>query len=312
MEENKISKMVEAAKMYYQLDLSQQEIAKQLGVSRPTVSRLLQQAKAEGIVRIEIMDPEESLQRIELELAQKYKLKAVMVVPVATNDETLIKEMIGKRTAQYLHEVVTDHDIIAVTWGTTMYRVAMELQPKAIQGAQVVQLKGGVSHSQTNTYASEVLHLFGQAYQTTPHYLPLPAIVDSALVKETVETDRYIQRQLELARKANIAIFTVGGVMSDALLFRLGYFSEHDLALLAERAVGDICSRFYDQEGNIVNEELTNRTVGIPIDELKSKEQSILVAGGSTKLEAIRGAIRGGYNNVLVTDQYTAKELLKK
>ncbi|QDX93525.1 sugar-binding transcriptional regulator [Brevibacillus laterosporus] len=312
MEEKKISKMVEAARMYYQLDLSQQEIAKKLGVSRPTVSRLLQQAKAEGIVRIEIMDPDESIQRIEFELTQKYRLKSVLVVPVASNDETLIKEQIGKRTAQYLHEIIKDNDIIAVTWGTTLYRVAMELQPKAVQGAQVVQLKGGVSHSQTNTYASEVLHLFGQAYHTTPHYLPLPAIVDSALVKETLETDRYIHRQLELARKANIAIFTVGGVMSDSLLFRLGYFSERDLALLAKRAVGDICSRFYDQQGTIVNEELTNRTVGIPIEELKTKEQSILVAGGSTKLEAIKGAIRGGYNNVLVTDQFTAKELLKK
>ncbi|WP_309241920.1 sugar-binding transcriptional regulator [Brevibacillus daliensis] len=310
MEENKINKMVEAAKMYYLLDNSQQDIALKLGVSRPTVSRLLQQAKEEGIVKIEIIDPEESIQQLEAALCAKYHLKHALVAPNASWDEQIIKVRIGKRAAQFLNDTVKEYDILAVTWGTTMYQIARGLQPKPLKGVKVVQLKGGVSHSETNTYASEVLHLFGQAFQTTPHYLPLPAIVDSALVKQTIEADRYIHRQLELAEQANFAIFTTGGLMSDALLFRLGYLSKEDVRIVTKKAVGDICSRFFDRNGDIVHQELNDRTIGIQLDELRKKEYSILVAGGKTKLESMKATMNGKYSNVLVTDQLTAKELL--
>ena len=75
---------------------------------------------------------------------------------------------------------------------------------------------------------------------------------------------------------------------------------------------GDICSRYIDVEGIICSEELNQRTIGIDLEELKRKERSILVAGGIQKVDGIYGALRGGYANVLITDQFTAKYLLER
>ncbi|RSK25618.1 sugar-binding transcriptional regulator [Bacillus sp. HMF5848] len=312
MADERQSKIIEAAKLYYLLDYNQTDIAKQLGVSRPTVSRLLQLAKEQGIVQIQIHDPTEDANSLAQRLEQKFNLKKAIVTQVPQYDDHVIKTFLGEKAAGYIHEIVQDGDIIGVTWGTTIYHTAVELPNKAVKDVKVVQLKGGVSHSETNTYANENLYLFGKAFNTAPHHLPLPAIVDHVVVKQAMQADRHIHKILEMGKQANIAVYTIGPIKSESLLFRLGYFTEEDLKVIHSKAVGDICSRFFDEKGHICNANLNARTLGIELDDLKSKDYSILVAGGAHKLEGIYGALQGQYANVLVTDQYTAKFLLDK
>lgn len=300
---------IEAARLYYQSDFSQQDIAQRLGVSRPTVSRLLQFAKEQGYVKIEIVDPQEDSHILSKKLEQKYGLDTVQVCYSPLNTYEEIQKHIAKQTADYLYDNVQDKDIIGVTWGTTMFAVAKQLQPKSVRGVEVVQLKGGVSHSHVNTYAADTVNLFAEAYQTVARYLPLPVIFDNIALKRIVEEDRHISRIIELGKEANIAVFTVGTVREDALLFRLGYFTDEEQKLLKKKGVGDISSRFFDKDGNICSEEINNRTVGIDLHELRKKEKSILVAGGQSKVDAIRAALAGGYANILITDQFTAQAL---
>jgi deoxyribonucleoside regulator len=312
VDKEKISKVIEAAKLYYLLDYNQNEIAKMLGVSRPTVSRLLQQAKSDGIVQINIMDPTEDVENLGKQLEKRFNLKKAVVASIPQYDDHIIKNYLGEKAAAYLDVIVKDDDIIGVTWGTTIYHVATELKQKFVKNVKVVQLKGGVSYAETNTYASEILYLFGKAYNTAPHNLPLPAIVDHVVVKQAMEADRHIRKILELGKQANIALFTMGPIKTDSLLFQLGYFTESDLESLYGKAVGDICSRFFDKNGEICNESLNERTLGVNLDELRKKEYSILVAGGPNKIDGIYGALKGKYANVLITDQFTAKFLLDK
>ncbi|WP_139892050.1 sugar-binding transcriptional regulator [Bacillus sp. D386] len=312
MEADKKSKVIEAAKLYYLLDYTQNEIAKKLGVSRPTVSRMLQKAKREGIVQIKIDDMEENLENLEVKLEEKYKLKKAVVTPVPQYEDHTIKTSIGLKAAEYLDTIVKDDDIIGVTWGTTLYHVAVELKKKAVNNVKIVQLKGGISHSETHTYVSEILYLFGKAFRTTPLHLPLPAIVDQVVVKQAMMADRHIKGIIETGKEANIALFTCGPVKPESLLFKLGYFTEEDLEMLYSKAVGDICSRFFDSKGNICNNSLNERTLGIDLEELKEKEYSILVAGGTQKVDSIHAALKGQFANVLITDQYTARFILDK
>ncbi|MDO7906656.1 sugar-binding transcriptional regulator [Paenibacillus sp. JX-17] len=302
---------VEASRLYYLLDYSQQEIAARLGVSRPTVSRLLQYAKDKGYVRISIVDPLEDLDALGEEIKHVYGLDMVLVCYSPLDEYKEIQKHISKKTAEYLHETVRDSDIIGVTWGTTMHAVARQLQPKQVKGVEVVQLKGGVSHSHVNTYAAETVNLFAEAFQTMARYLPLPVIFDSMELKQMVEADRHIQRIIQLGKQANIAVFTVGTVKEDALLFRLGYFNKEEQQQLQREGAGDICSRFFDAQGRIISSEINNRTVGIDLEDLRAKEKSVLVAGGQRKIEAIRAALVGKYANILVTDQFTAQALLE-
>ncbi|WP_026694521.1 sugar-binding transcriptional regulator [Peribacillus kribbensis] len=312
MENEKIGKIIEAAKLYYLLDYNQSDIAKKLGVSRPTVSRLLQNAKEKGIVQIKIVDSTLDCEKMSDQLKQKYNLKKAIVVSVPQYENHIIKNYLGEAAAAYLDEIVSDGDIVGVTWGTTLYHVGMELRQKPVKDVKVVQLKGGVSHSETNTYASEILYLFGKAFNTPPLHLPLPAIVDHVVVKRAMEADRHIKKILDIGKTANIAVFTNGGIKPESLLFQLDYFSKEEYERIRERAAGDICSRFYDSSGCICDEALNERTLGIDLDELKRKEYSILVSGGSHKIDGIFGALKGQFANVLVTDQITAQFLLDK
>jgi len=302
---------VEVARLYYQSDYSQQQIALQLGISRPTISRLLQYAKEKGYVKISIIDPFADLDKLAHQLKEKYELNDVRVVFSPKDDYVSSREYISKEAAEYLQENIKGGDIIGVSWGTTMYEVAKRLIPQNVKGVEVVQLKGGISHSEVNTYASETIALFAEAFQTVPRYLPLPVIFDNAIVKQMVEEDRHIKSTMEMGIQANVAIFTVGTVRDGALLFRLGYLNETEKKILMQKSVGDICSRFFDENGEICDVQINNRTIGISIDALKQKEKSILVAGGKLKLKAIQGALRAKSANILITDQYTAKRLLK-
>ena len=312
MNSEKIEKMVEAAKLYHLMDFSQMEVAKKLGVSRPTVSKILQQAKEEGIVEIKIMDPSENCRMLGEELEERFGLKKAIVVSVPLYEENVVKQAIGKIAANYVNSIVKDGDIIGITWGTTMYQVAMHLKHKSVRDVKIVQLKGGVSHSQKKTYASEALHLFEKAFDATLYQLPLPAIVDHVVVKQAIDADRHIRKLLTLGKEANIAIYTVGVPQTDSLLFQLGYFTDEDEKVISEHAVGDIASRFFDKDGHICNPDLNARTIGVELEDLKNKEQSILVAGGLKKVDGIRGAIKSKMSNVLITDANTAKILLNK
>lgn len=303
--------IIDAAKLYYESNYTQQEIAAKLNLSRPTVSRLLNQARELGYVQIEITNPFESKETLSLQLKHKYNIDTVHICHSPTNTEEEIKNSICENAAHYLDSIVKDNDIIGVTWGTTLKEIAIRLPDKVVQNVEIVQLNGGVSYSKIDTYAYEIIHEFTRAYRSNPRYLPLPVLFDSEAVKDLVEADRNIQKTIERGQQANIAVFTVGSVKDNARLFRLGYLDNSEQHLLQEKAVGDLCSRFFTEDGTIASEIIDNRTVGIRLDDLRKKEKSILVAGGVRKVQAIHGALIGRYANILITDQYTAKALLE-
>ncbi|TFG95552.1 MAG: MarR family transcriptional regulator, partial [Calditrichales bacterium] len=126
---NDIAILVEAARLYYQHDLSQAEIARKMGVSRPSISRLLQRAREEGIVRIEVRDPLEKGTRQETELQSKFGLKKVIIVP-ADPQPLKRKHRLGQAAVTFLESLATDNLVLGVSWGTTMQEIARQLSPK--------------------------------------------------------------------------------------------------------------------------------------------------------------------------------------
>lgn len=308
-----MQRVVKVAQMYYQLDYSQQEIAKELGISRPSVSRLLQEAKEKGVVEIKINDINETEQKNAEMIKERFGLKECLIVNAPKNDDFIIKKYLGSKAAEYLSNIVTEGDIIGLTWGTTIFEVAKNMTPQQVQNVQVVQLNGGVSHSETNTYAAEILNYLGASFNTSPYFLPLPAIVERAEIREMIMSDRHISNLLKLAERSNIALFTVGDRHEDSTFNKAGYFNEKDMQILKDKkAVGDICSRFFAIDGEICSKRLNERTIGIDLHLLGEKETSVLIAGGTKKFKSIVGALNGAYANVLITDNYTAEALAEK
>lgn len=304
--------LVEAAKLYYEHQFSQLEISKKLGVSRPTVSRLLQQARNTGIVKIEITDPSEIGTQLESTLVKKFSLKKTIVVPNDTDDIKIIKKRLGKAAILLVDQLISEGTILGVSWGTTMQQVAHQIRSRRVKDMVVVQLNGGISRAEFDTHASEIAKTIGDSYKAIPYLMPLPAIVDNAKLKKVILSDRNISRTLELGRKANIALFTIGSFGHNSVLVKADYFEPDEVnELLKSGAVGDICSRILKADGTICSDELDGRTIGIELEELKKKQYSIAVAGGKDKLAAIQAGLNGKWFNSLITDEWIATELLR-
>ena len=214
--------------MYYQLEYGQQQIAKELNISRPTVSRLLKHAKDNGFVTITISDPYNETTILESKLKEKYGLKEVRIAQSISDNYELIIDQISEEAAEFLDEFLVDGDIIGIGWGKTTLAVGQKLRSNEYKEIEVVQLKGSITHSNVSTYAHETLSLFAEAFNTTGISLPLPVIFDNKEVKEVVEGDRHIQYIMELQKKSSVAIYTVGTTRQDALLFQLGYLSDNE------------------------------------------------------------------------------------
>ena len=303
--------IVKAARLYYQYNYNQQQIAKEIGISRPGVSRILQQAREEGIVEIKINDPVQSGTELENKLKDHYHLDKVIIVPGDNLEATAITKNLGKAAAIYLDEIIENNQVLGVSWGSTMQEFKNHIAPRSVNNMTVVQLNGGVSRAEYDTHASEVTQKIGEAYNAVPYLLPLPAIVDSAVLKNTIISDRNITNTMNLARTAELAFFTIGSFGYDSVLVKSDYFTKKEVEkLLTQGAVGDICSRIINQAGEICSEELNDRTIGIGLKELKSKKYAVAVAGGQKKYSAIKAALKGKLFNVLITDSQIAKKLL--
>lgn len=308
--EEKIRQCIKIAKMYYEENLGQKAIADELNISRPTVSRQLQFAKDMGIVNITIHDPYEKSEELALLIKEKYDLNIVIIKEVSSDKNEIILNAISEAAAEFLHDNVKNNDVVGISWGKTMYQTANFMKPTNLTGVKTIQLKGGISYSNIKTNAHETLSLFAKSFNSIPRDLPVPVIFDNKQVKQLVSEDRHIKGILNMATECNVAIYTTGTVRDDALLFKLGFFSDDEEKRLKHEAVGDICSRFYNKNGKIADVWVDDRTMGVTLETLKKIPTSILVAGGKHKVDAIRGALTGGIPNVLITDSITAKQLI--
>ncbi|MDN6626616.1 MAG: RNA polymerase subunit sigma-70 [Pisciglobus halotolerans] len=308
-EDTKLKQALTVAKLYYEESLGQAAIAEKLQLSRPTISRFLQLAKEEGLVKIKVENPFVDFQDLADILSEKYEVN-IRVVPDQYQEQKNMLDRLGAYTAAYLTKIVQPTDIIGIGWGKTVHAVTSQLEKQEITGVQTVQLKGSFSFGDEKTYAYESMNELADAFNAQAQYLPLPTFFDNQTTKKLVEQDRFIKSILRLGKQANIALFTVGSVRKDALLFNLGHLDERQKTKLREEAVGDVVSRFIDSRGQLVNQELDSRTVGIELDELKKKEHSILVAGGAKKAAAVHAVLKAGYANQGIFDLVLAQNLM--
>lgn len=308
-DEEKIKQMLLISHLYYEKNMGQVEISKKIGLSRPTISRSLQTAKEMGLVKIQIENPFVDFKELEQQLSDKYKAK-ISIVPTNYKGETTALNSVGMFAAEYLSRIIKPEDIIGIGWGKTVHAVTKHIEKRNILGVQAVQLKGSVSFENERTYAYESITELAKAFNTQARYLPLPTIFDNVETKKMVGKDRFIKSILDLGRQANIAIFTVGVIGKDALLFHLGYLNDEQKKELESKAVGDIASHFIDEKGKIVSQELDDRTIGIQLEDLKKKEHSIVVASDVEKAAGVHAVLKAGYANTAVIGSSLAQNLI--
>ncbi|NLG98331.1 MAG: sugar-binding transcriptional regulator [Chloroflexi bacterium] len=307
--------MTKVARMYYVLQYKQTQIAEQLDISQATISRLLKRAQDEQIVRINISIPTGIYSEIETKLAQSYGVKEVIIVDSVDDNEDQIMRDIGSAAAYYLEQTIKPNEIIGLSsWSKTLMAMvdAMNPLPKPA-GAEVIQVLGGMGNPEVESHAVHLVRRLAVLVRGKAVFLPAPGVVSSAEMKHLYLQDQYVANAIDMFQKVTLCLVGIGSVEpSDMLASSGNVFSPEELDhLRKEGAVGDICMRFFDADGNPIKNEASERVIGMDLDQLRRVRRCVGVAGGKRKIAAIRGALRGGYINVLITDINTAKALIE-
>ncbi len=306
--------MSKVARLYYSMNLRQTQIADQLDISQASVSRLLKRAQGEQIVRIHISPPTGTFSEIETALEQAYHLKEAVVVDSVDSDEQILRD-IGAAMAYYLEQTLMPNEVIGLSsWSKTLMAMvdAMNSLGKPA-GMQVVQVLGSLGNPAVEHHAAHLVRRLAVLVQGSAVFLPAPGVAASAETRRLYLQDPYVAEATGTFKKLTLCLVGIGGVEPSEMLASSGnVFSVQELEALREKgAVGDICMRFFDEDGNPIRNGLDERVIGLTLEELRRIRRCIGVAGGRRKVAAIRGAMRGGYINVLVTDIHTARALLE-
>lgn len=305
--------LTKVATLYYRNRETQEAIAARLGLSRQTVGRYLKRAEEQGIVEIHIQSPLLFATELENRLEEAFGLaEAIVVVPPADTDEA-VKEALGEAAAAFLQRRVHNGDIIGVSWSSTLLECARHLERGLPRRVTVVQMNGSMDRSSYSTRAEYIIDRIARAFGGEAVTLVVPMLVERIDIKTSLLSDSRIVAALDMAGRANVALFGVGDVSERSSLYNAGYVDDTMLARLrAAGAVGDICGRFYDVQGRPCISEINERTLAVELETLRSKALSVAVAGTARKVDAILGALRGRYCNVLITDEEAARALITR
>lgn len=303
---------VRAAELYYDDNLTQDEIGTRLHLTRWKVGRLLAAARESGIVRIQIVHPRARRVRTEGELRARFGLRdAVVVSSAGEPDGEELRRRVAQAAADYLAALSPMPATLGVSWGRTMNDVAQCLAPGWARGIDVVQINGGLSLADGVGNAAATVTAIAQKGFGTAQVLPIPAILERPEITRGLERDRGIVGVLGRAASASAYLFSAGVASADSALVRSGYLSEAEVSrLVARGAVGDVVGRFIDARGRIVDDRLDARTIGLSLDALRAADIAIAVVAGAGKHAVARAMVERGLCTVLVTDEGTAQSLL--
>ena len=301
--------MVQAAWMYYYDDMTHQQIADKLGVSRIKVTRLLKAARARGIVEIKLTRPLPANFELRHRLESIFNLKDAIVINTLSVLDTTLNE-IARSAVEYLARTAKSGDIIGFGWSSTVSRMADYLYLLAdVKSLQIVDLVGSMLGKESpytvSQRVADVLHAPLAA-------LSLPVILPSQEIHQTILQDPNIRQTLQIGRQTDIAVVGVGDVSPHNALVGGRYLTDDELAYLRDkRAVGDVLMRFFDLHGRPIHHEVDLRIVGLVWQEITTIPLVMVVAGGPTKPAPILGILRSGICKTLVTDYQTAQAVLE-
>ena len=302
MDEQTYALATKAAWYYYMEDNTQAQIAEVMGVSRAKVIRLLEEARAQGIVQFSFRKNDSQRVSAEQLLIDRFGLKDAFVIPTPL-DSSAINQFIAQGAAHYVSDHLREDGYLNIGYGDTVSRMLGFLAKNREESLNVVSLTGGVSYYLpsvgTTAYS---MHLF---------LTPSPLVVSSRQVRDALLDEKSLQDVSTMTEYADMSVVGIGAAVEGATVLRNGILNEGELTVLKmQGAVGDVLNHFMDKDGNLIQTEIEDRVISTDLDKLRQLKNVVGVAGGKDKVTAIKAVLNGGYLNVLITDSDTAAELL--
>ena len=296
--------MNRAAWYYYMENYTQQNISDLLGVSRAKVISLLERARQNGVIQFRIRQEGDRRIQMEQKLTDRFGLKDVFTVPGAGTLANL-NESIAQAAAMYIIRRLGEDDFLNVGYGDTTSRVLNHLAMAAEKPLNVVSLTGGVSYYLPNANSN--------VFNARLHLIPSPLLLSSPDLREAMRQEPVVEEIYRMIPLSHMSVVGIGSMSDQATIVKNGIFNGNDFTVLKlQGAVGDILSHFMDKNGDLVAMDQEDRLMSTRLEDLRKLENVVGVAGGPSKLDAILAALRGGYLDVLITDEETARSLLEQ
>ena len=296
--------MAKSAWYYYVGGLTQQNIADKLGVSRIHVMKLLDTARQSGVISFRLR--EDSFRRFDIEkkMCDLFGLNDVFLAPSPAKGMEAA-ENVAYAAAMFIETSTSENDYINMGYGYTLGKVLNHLAMNVEKKLSIISLSGGVSSYLPDTKSS--------IFNARLYLMPAPLVVSSAEMAKAIIAESSVQEVMMMHKLASTTVVGIGGMNEDATVVKSGTITKNDFRLLSmQNAVGDVLCHFYDKNGDPVGEELDSRLISTSLQTLKELNNVIGVSAGRNKVDAILGALRAGYLNVLVTDEDTAEAVLAK
>ncbi len=315
MAKYEIELMVNVAQMYYNNGLKQEEIAKRVNVSRSSISLILSEAREQGVVEINVRDPRKNNSIIADKFEQRFNLKKCIIVPTSIKERDMLLHMVARRAVDVFNQELSKGATVGIAWGETCQKFMDEYNSndEEFDNLRVVPLIGSSNRSLERYQMNEVVRQFALKLNGTPHFIHAPAFPLDIRDFELYAGSSSMQMIQRLWDEVDIALISIGAPPQEyrdgiAEIIERG---EDRAAQIRDKAVGDLCARFFDQEGSFIRDDIFASTIAIPVESLEKVKTCIGVVSGIEKASSIIGGLRTGLIDVLVTDQYTAEQVLK-
>jgi deoxyribonucleoside regulator len=310
---NAASSLVEVARLYYENDMSQQEIADRLGVSRSLIALYLKKAREQGIVRFSIIDPYDHNEGLAARICDAFELHRVSVVPSSHNSDLLTRRSIASAVARYLEGHLQDGDVIGLGWGRTIIEISNLLAPSRPISIDVVPLLGESGSSYTGSYSqvNQIIMQSASSFNGRPHFLLAPLVVSSAALRQQLCNDASIQPTTQLWDRLDYACMGIGSIPPSP--GQVVYIGEENVEAFARAgAVGDICVRYFDIDGHYIQAPVNERLIGIDVEQLRKTKRVIAAASGIEKAKATIAVLRSKLITDLFVDEGLANAMLEE
>ena len=310
--QEKWSILATVANLYYNSEMTQNEIADRMYTSRSKISRMLKEARELGIVEISIKEPWERDLNLEKEIQQTYGVKTVRVVSSRDTSKEQITSRLSEVSAYYLDSVVKEKMVVGISWGNTLYHIVkyIDANNKKNIPITVVPIMGASNVKRPERDAMDLAKDLASAYGGIYQYIYAPLFVKTKELKESLIQDDTIKTALSLAQNADVILTSVGSIEYKTWENYLGESTFHLLG--SKGAIGHIGGHFYDINGKELNTSLTDRMMGITYNDLEKCKNVVCIAYGEAKAKPIAGALRGGFINTLIIDSACGEKLLEQ
>lgn len=302
------------AHMYYDLDMLQPEIAEQLFFSRSKVSRLLKAARELGIVEIKVHQVFDRADNLEQKLRKTFHLKDAIVVTCFNGSDTENSaHATAEFAARYISDLIEGPMTVGITNGHAMHDVVSHLTQKHNAYLNVLQLMGSVTSNLIYTDPKALLQGITGVYPGITHYLNAPIRVGSPELKKAILEDPVNRDVFGRMNKMDLLLTGIGKISLTETSKWYTYQTKEQFNEIKEKgAVGCICGQYYTVRGQVVDCEWNKTCIAYPLTSFYKVKNSIGVADGKVKTDAIIGALAGHFINILATDSDTAYHILKR